>query len=135
MQRKVNQLGLGQEKFFRADLVGTKPAMLTSRQMEILQLTAEGYANKQIGVVLSLSIKTVEKHRQEMMDRLHIHNVAILTRYAVSIGVEEPSVCPNRATPPVLRTRGGGRKRVCRRSNSWSLPVWAGTGRPQWSKS
>ena len=58
----------------------TKAAFLTSRQKEILQLIAEGYANKQIADLLSLSIKTVEKHRQDLMNTLDIHNAATLTR-------------------------------------------------------
>jgi DNA-binding NarL/FixJ family response regulator len=62
---------------------------LTSRQTEVLQLIAEGYSGKQIGRLLSLSIKTVEKHRQALMDELDIHEIATLTRYAVSSGVVE----------------------------------------------
>jgi DNA-binding NarL/FixJ family response regulator len=57
---------------------------LTSRETEILQLIAEGYANKQIADQLGINLKTVEKHRQELMDKLNIHNIASLTRYAVS---------------------------------------------------
>jgi DNA-binding NarL/FixJ family response regulator len=57
---------------------------LTSRETEILQLVAEGYANKQIADQLGINVKTVEKHRQELMDKLNIHNIASLTRYAVS---------------------------------------------------
>ena len=66
-----------------------RPAVLTSRQTEVLQLIAEGYATKQIAGLLSLSIKTVEKHRQDLMNTLNIHNIATLTRYAVSSGVVE----------------------------------------------
>jgi DNA-binding NarL/FixJ family response regulator len=57
---------------------------LTSREMEVLQLVAEGHANKQIADLLSISIKTVEKHRQSLMAKLDIHETASLTRYAVS---------------------------------------------------
>lgn len=64
-----------------------KVVKLSSRQMEILQLIAEGYSTKQMGGLLCLSAKTVEKHRQGLMTRLDIHNVANLTRYAVSNGV------------------------------------------------
>jgi Bacterial regulatory proteins, luxR family len=52
-----------------------------------LQLIAEGYLTKQIAAVLSIKPKTVEKHRESLMDRLDIHTIAALTRYAVSIGM------------------------------------------------
>lgn len=69
----------------------TKTA-LSPREGEILQLIAEGAANKQIADILNLSIKTVEKIRQRLMDKLHIHNTAGLTRYALSKGVIEDGV-------------------------------------------
>ena len=62
------------------------PHRLTSREAEVLQLVAEGLANKQIAVELSISIKTVEKHRQQAMNKLNIHDVAGLTRYAIAKG-------------------------------------------------
>jgi DNA-binding NarL/FixJ family response regulator len=65
---------------------------LSSREGEILQLIAEGAANKQIASILSLSIKTVEKHRQRLMNKLQIHNTASLTRYALTNGVIEDGV-------------------------------------------
>jgi DNA-binding NarL/FixJ family response regulator len=55
----------------------------------VLQLIAEGQANKQIAAELGISIKTVEKHRQQVMNKLNIHDVAGLTRYAISKGVIE----------------------------------------------
>jgi DNA-binding NarL/FixJ family response regulator len=60
---------------------------LTSREAEVLQLIAEGLPNKQIAGELGISIKTVEKHRQQVMNKLNIHDVAGLTRYAISKGV------------------------------------------------
>ncbi len=60
---------------------------LTSREMEVLQLIAEGRANKQSAIELGISIKTVEKHRQRVMDKLDIHDVAGLTRYAIAQGI------------------------------------------------
>lgn len=60
---------------------------LTTRQGQVLKMIANGLANKQIAAELSISIKTVEKHRQEIMDKLHIHNTAGLTRYAVEAGL------------------------------------------------
>lgn len=62
---------------------------LTSREAEVLQLIAEGLANKQIAAELCISIKTVEKHRQQVMNKLGIHDVAGLTRHAVAKGIIE----------------------------------------------
>ena len=67
-------------------------ASLTSREMEVLQLVAEGAANKQIAAELHISIKTVEKHRQSLMNKLDIHDTAGLTRFAISAGIIESSV-------------------------------------------
>ena len=66
-----------------------RSGQLTSREQEVLQLVAEGQLNKQIAGALSLSIKTVEKHRQQLMNKLNIHDIAGLTRYAVAHGVVE----------------------------------------------
>ena len=65
---------------------------LTSREMEVLQLVAEGQANKQIAAELGLGIKTVEKHRERLMAKLNVHDTAGLTRYAISVGIIESSV-------------------------------------------
>jgi DNA-binding NarL/FixJ family response regulator len=62
---------------------------LTSRESEVLQLIAEGQANKQIADELSISIKTVEKHRQQVMNKLNIHDIAGLTRHAIAKGIIE----------------------------------------------
>ena len=69
-----------------------KSASLSSREMEVLQLIAEGKANKETAAELGISIKTVEKHRQRLMHKLNIHDTAGLTRYAVSAGIIESSV-------------------------------------------
>src|SRR6267378_6618770 len=61
----------------------------TTREAEVLQLIAEGRANKQIAAELCISIKTVEKHRQQVMNKLGIHDVAGLTRHAISKGIIE----------------------------------------------
>ena len=68
-----------------------KAPKLTPRELEVLQLIAEGYANKQIAGELFISIKTVEKHRQQLMHKLDIHDVAGLTRYAIAKGIIETS--------------------------------------------
>jgi DNA-binding NarL/FixJ family response regulator len=62
-------------------------ALLTARQREILQLIAEGQSTKEIGFRLSLSTKTVETHRRLLMERLGIHDVAGLARFAVRAGL------------------------------------------------
>ncbi|MHB8892500.1 MAG: response regulator [Candidatus Limnocylindrales bacterium] len=60
---------------------------LTPRQREILQLIAEGRTNVQIASDLTLSVKTVETHRSQLMSRLGIHDVAGLVRYAIRAGL------------------------------------------------
>jgi len=62
-------------------------AALTERQREILQLIAESKSMKEIAAALGVSIKTVETHRAQMMERLNIHDVAGLVRFAVRAGV------------------------------------------------
>lgn len=69
-----------------------KAVLLTSREMEVLQLIAEGKANKETASELGISLKTVEKHREHLMEKLDIHDTAGLTRYAISAGIIESSV-------------------------------------------
>ena len=76
----------------RMGAVKKKIAELTSREMEVLQLIAEGKANKEIASELGIGIKTVEKHREHLMEKLDIHDTAGLTRYAISAGIIESSV-------------------------------------------
>ena len=76
----------------RLGVLKNKMAELTSREMEVLQLLSEGKANKQTASDLGISIKTVEKHRQALMEKLNIHDTASLTRYAISAGIIENSV-------------------------------------------
>jgi two-component system, NarL family, nitrate/nitrite response regulator NarL len=76
----------------RAGRLHKKAAQLTSREMEVLQLIAEGKANKQTASELGISMKTVEKHREKLMSKLDIHDTAGLTRYAISAGIIESSV-------------------------------------------
>lgn len=61
--------------------------VLTPRQREILQLVAEGRTTKEIAYLLNLSVKTVDAHRAELMDRLGIRHVAGLVRFAVHVGL------------------------------------------------
>jgi DNA-binding NarL/FixJ family response regulator len=80
------------------DLESTRAAEpdLTPREAEVLQLIAEGFANKQIAGELGLSVKTVEKHRQQVMHKLKIHDIAGLVRHAAEKGIIEltPSGVP-----------------------------------------
>jgi len=68
---------------------GRQRGGLTAREAEVLQLVAEGYSNRQAAVQLGISIKTIEKHRQQVMNKLNIHETAGLTRYALSRGLVE----------------------------------------------
>lgn len=83
----ASQMPLDRNGQLRAN--GTR---LTARESEVLQLVAEGSANKQIAGALCISIKTVEKHRQHLMDKLNIHDTAGLTRYAIAEGIIESVV-------------------------------------------
>jgi DNA-binding NarL/FixJ family response regulator len=60
---------------------------LTHREREVLKLIAEGHKNKEIAEVLSISPKTVEKHRANLMKKLGLHNAAALTAYAIENGL------------------------------------------------
>jgi DNA-binding NarL/FixJ family response regulator len=63
---------------------------LTPRQREILHLIARGFATREIAAQLHVSTKTVESHRAQLMQRLNIHDVAGLTRYAIRTGLVQP---------------------------------------------
>lgn len=68
----------------RRPLAGSQSA-LTVREGQLLQLIANGYSNKQVAQELGISVKTVEKHRQKLMNKLGIHETAGLTRYALAL--------------------------------------------------
>jgi DNA-binding NarL/FixJ family response regulator len=69
----------------------SEPAdQLTPRQREILQLIAEGHSSKEIAQLLNASVKTIESHRASLMERLDIHDVAGLVRYAIRHGFVSP---------------------------------------------
>jgi DNA-binding NarL/FixJ family response regulator len=76
----------------RAGVPRSRNARLSSREMEVLQLIAEGKANKETAAELDISVKTVEKHRENLMAKLNIHDTAGLTRYAIGAGIIESSV-------------------------------------------
>lgn len=69
---------------------GAAAQVLTARQREIPQLIAEGRSTKQIAALLGVSIKTVETHRADLMERLGIHDLAGLVRYALREGLARP---------------------------------------------
>lgn len=81
------------EKVIGGYLSGGRPAGsggwegLSPREREVLKLVAEGHGNKYIASYLSLSIKTVEKHRSNLMRKLDLHNTASLTAYAIERGL------------------------------------------------
>jgi DNA-binding NarL/FixJ family response regulator len=76
----------------RSGKMERKPPQLTPREMEVWQLIAEGKANKETAAQLGISIKTVEKHRGHLMDKLDVHDTAGLTRHAIATGIIESSV-------------------------------------------
>jgi len=59
---------------------------LTARELEVLKLVAQGYANKQVADRMNLSIKTIEKHRSSMMKKLNLRNTVMLVSYAINNG-------------------------------------------------
>lgn len=65
---------------------------VTQREREVLKLLAEGHTNKEISEFLHISVKTVEKHRSNLISKLDIHNVAQLTTFALEKGLVEPSI-------------------------------------------
>jgi len=95
---------------------------LTRRQTKVLQLIGEGHSNREIARMLSLSVKTVEKHRQLVMNKLGIHEVATLTRYAIASGIVESKTCAE------LVGRRRGRKRGRARSRRDNLHLQPGNG-------
>src|SRR5687768_10272333 len=89
------------EAYLKGKPIKKHGEQLTSRELEVLQLVAEGKVNKQIAADLCISIKTVEKHRQQVMNKLNIHDVAGLTRYAISRGIIEHTPVLTPMTMPV----------------------------------
>jgi len=82
---------LNQDVINNDGVVKKKKSSLSSRESQVLQLIAEGMSNKIIAHTLKISIKTVDKHRQNLMKKLFIHDTAGLTRYAITEGIIENS--------------------------------------------
>lgn len=78
----VEQVTNGEEKLTRKSPIG-----LSAREREVLQLLAEGNSSKAIAARLHVSVRTVDAHRQNIMDKLKIHSVAELTKYAIREGI------------------------------------------------
>jgi DNA-binding NarL/FixJ family response regulator len=70
---------------------GKELVRLSPRELEVLQLVAEGGASKEVAAELGISVKTVEKHRHNLMQKLRLYNTAGLTRYAIAQGIIESS--------------------------------------------
>jgi len=66
---------------------GASENQLTEREREVLQLIAEGFTNQEIGQQLQISVKTVRVHRLNLMQKLDLHNLADLTKYAIRTGI------------------------------------------------
>jgi DNA-binding NarL/FixJ family response regulator len=71
----------------RSNEPGTKAPELTPREREVLQLVAEGRTTRDIAARLHVSVKTIETHRKQIMDKLELRSVAELTKYAVREGL------------------------------------------------
>ena len=61
--------------------------LLTDRERQVLQLLSEGYSTKEMAGRLGISIKTIETHRRNMMEKLDLHSVAEPTKYAITEGI------------------------------------------------
>ncbi len=72
------------------DAVPSGVAALTDREREVLQLIAEGLSSKEIAGMLGVSLKTVDSHRSNLMEKLDIHKVSGLVRFAIRAGLVEP---------------------------------------------
>ena len=71
----------------QAERAGCSDSPLTAREREVLRLLVEGKSNGQIALTLTMSVKTVEAHRANMMRKLNLHSIAALVRYAIRNGV------------------------------------------------
>src|SRR3989440_4324457 len=89
----------------RQDSVGGPLKKLTPRQVQVLQLIAEGKSTKQVALDLDISAKTVECHRTQLMERLDIHDIASLVRFAIKVGLLE---IEDRPLLPQTRDSYGG---------------------------
>lgn len=75
------------DEYVRRTRASRPEEILSTRQQQVLQLIAEGKTMKQVALDLGISVKTAETHRAQLMDRLDIHDVASLVRYAIKMGL------------------------------------------------
>lgn len=87
LTRHAVALGLAECSQLSLRRLERRAKLLTRRELEVLKLVAQGSGNKWIASELHRSIKTVDHHRENIMKKLHLHQVAGLTSYAVSIGL------------------------------------------------
>jgi len=81
------------DHFYRLETPSQSPiSNLTSRQYEVLQLITEGKTTKEIARQMALSVKTIESHRQQIINKLNIHSIAELTKYAIREGLTSPDM-------------------------------------------
>ncbi len=74
----------------RADSDGTEFDVLTPRELEVVKLIAEGHTSREIAAELVISVKTVERHRANVLEKLGMRDRVELTRYAIRRGLIEP---------------------------------------------
>jgi DNA-binding NarL/FixJ family response regulator len=84
---KINTILLKEQVFEPKDISSSVFTLLSAREREVLQLIAEGKSTKEIAEALFVSIKTIETHRQQIMNKLNIHSIAGLTKYAIREGL------------------------------------------------
>jgi DNA-binding NarL/FixJ family response regulator len=70
----------------------SRSASLTGRELQVLQLLAEGKSTRQIASILGVSVKTVETHRKRIMEKVNLYTVAELTKFAIREGITSPDV-------------------------------------------
>ncbi len=87
ISQKISDIVLEEISEVKKDSEGKDVDKLTSRENEILQLIAEGNSTKRIAKVLFISPKTVESHRANIMEKLDVHNLPELTKYAIRAGL------------------------------------------------
>ena len=78
------------DSYLKTPQASASQEVLTAREREVVQLVAEGMSNKEIAVALSISTKTVEAHRANMMHKLSLSSVSELVRFAIRNNIIEP---------------------------------------------
>lgn len=84
---RINTMLLKERVFEPVAVNSSAFASLSNREREVLQMIAEGKSTKEIATALFVSVKTIETHRQQIMNKLNIHSIAGLTKYAIREGL------------------------------------------------